>query len=133
MKSKMVWIGIAALSLMAATLWAADITGKWTAQAQGSDITLIFKVAGTALTGTLENSQMPGVIEIKDGKIDGDNVSFTINRKMNDMEMKIVWKGKVEGNVIKFKRETAGGAMGGGMGGPGGGAPAEEIVAKKAQ
>ncbi len=104
----------------------ADITGKWKAQAQGSDITLDFKVNGTTLTGTIENSQMPGPVEIKDGKIDGDNVSFTILRKFGETEMKIVWKGTVAGQEIKFKREVAGG----GMGGPGGGA-AEEIVARR--
>jgi autotransporter translocation and assembly factor TamB len=127
MKSKISLIGIVVMLTMAATLWAASIAGKWTAQAQGSDITLDFKVEGTALTGTLENSQMPGAVEIKDGKIDGDNVSFTIVRKMG--EMKIVWKGKIAGDEIKFKREVAGG---GGMGGPGGGA-AEEVVAKRAK
>jgi hypothetical protein len=112
--------------IAAATLVAADITGKWKTQAQGSDITLVFKVEGTALTGTIENSQMPGAVEIKEGKIDGDNVSFTIVRKFGETEMKILWKGTIAGDEIKFKRETAGG----GMGGPGGGA-AEDIVATR--
>ncbi len=138
MKSKIILAGIVVMLAMTLTVWAADVAGKWTAQAQGSDITIIFKVAGTALTGTLENSQMPGAVDIKDGKIDGDNVSFTIVRQMGETEMKIVWKGKIAGDEIKFKREAAGGggAMGGGMGGPGGGggaAAAEEIIAKRAK
>jgi len=128
MKSKIVLIGTVVMLTMAVTVWAADIAGKWTAQAQGSDITMNFKVDGTALTGTLENSQMPGAVDIKDGKIDGDNVSFTIVRKMGETEMKIVWKGIIAGDEIKFKREVAGG----GMGGPGG-AAAEEIVARRAK
>ena len=128
MKNKIILIGIVVLLMMAATVWAANIAGKWTAQAQGSDITMDFKVEGTTLTGTLENSQMPGAVEIKDGKIDGDNISFTIVRKMGETEMKILWKGKIAGDEIKFEREVAGG----GMGGPGGGA-AEEIVAKRAK
>ncbi len=126
MKRKITLIGMVALLALAATVWAGDVAGKWTAQAQGSDITLDFKVEGTTLTGTLENSQMPGPIQIKDGKIDGDTVSFTIVRKFGETDMKIVWKGTLAGDEIKFKRETAGG----GMGGPGGGA-AEEIVAKR--
>jgi hypothetical protein len=129
MKSKIILIGIVVLLGTVATVWAANIAGKWTAQAQGSDITMDFKVEGTILTGTLENSQMPGAVDIKDGKIDGDNISFAIVRKMGETEMKIVWKGKIAGDEIKFKREVAGG---GGMGGPGGGA-AEEIVAKRAK
>jgi hypothetical protein len=128
MKSKIVLIGTVVMLTLTATVWAADIAGKWTAQAQGSDITMDFKVDGTALTGTLENSQMPGAVDIKDGKIDGDNVSFTIVRKMGETEMKIVWKGIIAGDEIKFKREVAGG----GMGGPGG-AAAEEIVARRAK
>ncbi len=130
MKSKIILIGIVVVLTMAATLIAADIAGKWTAQAQGSDITMNFKVEGTTLTGTLENSQMPGAVDIKDGKIDGDNISFTIVRKMGETEMKIEWKGKITGDEIKFKREVAGG--GGMTGGPGGGA-AEEIVARRAK
>jgi hypothetical protein len=135
MKSKIFAIGLVVMLALAATVWAANVAGKWTAQAQGSDITLIFKVDGTTLTGTLENSQMPGAIDIKDGKIDGDDISFNVVRKINDADMKIVWKGKVAGDEIKFKRETAGGGMGGpGAGGPGGGgAAAEEIVAKRAK
>lgn len=128
MKNKIILIGIVVLLMMAATVWASNIAGKWTAQAQGSDITMDFKVEGTTLTGTLENSQMPGAVDIKDGKIDGDSISFTIVRKMGETEMKILWKGKIAGDEIKFEREMAGG----GMGGPGGGA-AEEIVAKRAK
>jgi hypothetical protein len=140
MKSKIILIGTVVMLAMAATVWAANIAGKWTAQAQGADITMNFKVEGSTLTGTLENSQMPGAVDIKDGKIDGDNISFTIVRKMGETEMKIVWKGKIAGEEIKFKRESTGG--GGMMGGPGGapggdaggGAPAaEEIVAKRAK
>jgi hypothetical protein len=125
MKSKIILVGIAVILTMTATLWAADIAGKWTAQAQGANVTMDFKVDGTALTGTLENSQMPGPVDIKDGKIDGDNLSFTIVRKMGETEMKIVWKGKITGDEIKFTREVAGG---GGAGGA-----AEEIVAKRAK
>jgi hypothetical protein len=130
MRNKKMTIGIFLTLALSASVWAADVAGKWSAQAQGSEITLNFKVEGTALTGTLENSQMPGPVEIKEGKIDGDNVSFIVVRKMGETEMKISWKGKIAGDEIKFKREAAGG---GGMGGPGGGGQAEEIIAKRAK
>ena len=128
MNNRIIAGAIAVVLTAAATIRAADIAGKWTAQAQGADMTLVFKVEGTKLTGTIENSQAPGPVEIKDGKIDGDNVSSTVIRKFGEMEMKIVWQGKIAGDEIKFKREVAGG----GMGGPGGGA-AEEIVARRAR
>jgi hypothetical protein len=130
MRKNIFTIGIVLMLALTASVFAADIAGKWVAQAQGADITFIFKVDGTTLTGTLDNSQMPGAIEIKDGRIDGNDVSFTIVRKMGETEMKISWKGKIAGDEIKFKRE----ASGGGMGGPGGGGgQAEEIIAKRAK
>ena len=111
------------LLTLLATAWAADVAGKWTAEAQGATITLTFKVDGNNLTGTVDNSQA-GPTDIKDGKINGDDISFHVVRKMGESEIKIEWKGKIAGDEIKFKRQTQGG-----MGGPGGGA--EEIIAKR--
>jgi hypothetical protein len=127
MKAKILFIISFALLALLTSAWAADVTGKWTLQAQGADITLTFKVDGTTLTGTLDNSQMPGPVEIKDGKVNGDDISFNVVRKVNETDMKIVWKGKIAGDEIKFKREAQGG-----MGGPGG-SQAEELIAKRAK
>ena len=124
MKAKYIWIGAVVFLTLPVLAWAADVAGKWTAQAQGADITLTFKVDGNTLTGTVDNSQA-GPTDIKEGKVEGDEVSFHVIRKMGETEMKIVWKGKIAGDEIKFKREV----QGKGMGGPGGGA--EEIIAKR--
>ncbi len=121
MKSKILLFGSWVCLALLASAWAADVAGKWTLQAQGADITLNFKVDGTTLTGTVDNSQA-GPTEIKDGKVEGDDVSFHVVRKMGETEMKIIWKGKVSGDEIKFKREAQGG-MGGGQ--------AEDLVAKR--
>jgi opacity protein-like surface antigen len=129
MKKQIVLIGAMVLLALASAM-AADVTGKWIAtvpggQGQGeSSVTLIFKVDGNSVTGTLNNTQMPGEVAINEGKLDGDNISFSLMRKIGENEMKIVWKGKVSGNEIKFTREAQGGA--------GGGAPTPEIIAKKA-
>lgn len=141
MKYRTFLIGAAVLLTLVASAWAADISGKWTAQAPGgqgatSDITLVFKVDGTSLTGTLDNSAMPGAIEIKDGKVEGDDVTFHLVRKFGENEMKIVWKGKVAGDEIRFTRAIEGGmgGPGGGQGGgQGGGAAEPEIIAKRAK
>jgi hypothetical protein len=45
---------------------------------------------------------MMGKSPITDGKIEGDNVSFTITVKFQDNEMKLLYAGKVVGNEIKF-------------------------------
>jgi hypothetical protein len=65
---------------------------------------------------------------INEGKLNGDELSFFIVRKMGETEMKVVWKGKIAGDEIRFTREIQGGMMGG----PG--APAApEIIAKRAK
>ena len=74
------------------------------------------------MTGTLDNSQMPGAIEFKDGKIEGDKISFNYVRQMNGQDMKISWTGTLSGDEIKLKREAGGG---GGMPGGGRGARSE--------
>ena len=134
MKGKIVSVG-AILLLVVASAWAADVSGKWiahvpAAQGQGdSDITLVFKVVDDKLTGTLNNTLMPGDVEIKDGKVTGDEVSFSLMRNIGGADMTVVWKGKISGDEIKFTRSTQGGA--GGRGGGAGGA-ATEITAKRA-
>ena len=126
MKGKI--ISVAAIMLLAVTsIWAADVAGKWTAhipgaQGQGdSDITLVLKVMDDKLTGTLNNSAQPGDVEIKDGKITGDEVSFSLVRKIGTADTTVVWKGKIAGDEIKFTRTAQGAA---------GGAPTE-ITAKR--
>lgn len=141
MKSRLFLVGAVILMAFTISAWAADVAGKWIAEApngqQGtSEITLVFKVDGTALTGTLDNSAMPGAIELKDGKVEGDDVSFHVLRSFGENEMKVVWKGKATGDEIKFTRAIEGGMMGGGPGGGGagggGGAAPDEIIAKRA-
>ncbi len=148
MNKRMLLIGAVILSTLVVTAWAADVSGKWIAEAPGgqqggtSEITLVFKVDGSTLTGTLDNSQVPGAIEIKDGKIEENDISFHVLRAFGENEMKVVWKGTVSGDEIKFTREIEGGMMGGGPGGgagggpgggAGGGASATEIIAKRAE
>jgi hypothetical protein len=135
MKVKILLIGAAALLVLLASAWAADVTGKWVAEVQGmqgpSETTFVFKVDGTTLTGTVTTSR--GESTISEGKVNGDEISFVVVRQRQDgSEMKMLWKGKVSGDEIKFTREFPGGMMGGpggggppggGQGGPGAGGP----------
>jgi hypothetical protein len=87
---------------------AADIDGKWTAQVPGRDgqaqeLTFTFKADGNKLTGTIANAR--GSLDIADGKIKGDKISFTITMG----EMVIGHTGKVSGNEIQFERKREGG------------------------
>ena len=110
--------------LLALTALAADVTGKWTAQVPGRggqtrEQTFTFKVDGNTLTGTVSGRM--GEMPIADGKIDGDQISFTQTIEFNGNSMKFVYKGTVSGDEIKFTRSREGGE-----------GPAQEFTAKRA-
>jgi hypothetical protein len=129
MKAKILLVGAVVL-LACAAAYAADVTGKWVAEMPGrmggapTQTTFTFKVEGAKLTGSMQGAQGDPV-EITEGKVEGDNISFITIRKRNDVEMKTTWKGKVSGDEIKFTREMQmpAGGFGGPGGGPGGGGP----------
>ena len=78
-----------------------------------------FQSNGSELTGKIISSR--GETPITDGKVDGDNVSFTVVRSFGGNEMKMLYKGKVAGDELTLTMEFEGGFPGGGMGGPPGG------------
>jgi hypothetical protein len=107
----MKWL-LTLMAVFAFTASAADITGNWKATAEGPngsmERTFVFKVDGNKLTGET-NSSMMGKSTLTDGKVDGDNVTFTITVKFQDNEMKLNYKGKVSGNEIHFTVENPAG------------------------
>jgi hypothetical protein len=131
MKRNVFAFGAAVLFVLAVYAQAGDISGKWVVKSGQAVITLTFKVDGNKLTGTVGNPQAGGAAEIKDGKIDGDEISFYVMRTSNDVESKITWKGKMEGEVIIFTRAGAGGS--GSFAGGGGGGGGDEVVARRAK
>ncbi len=101
-------VGALAVVIVAA-LQAADVTGKWVAQVPGRDgqtqeQTFTFKVDGEKLTGSVSGPR--GDVPITDGKISGDDLAFTIVVQNN--EVKLLYKGKVAGDEIKFTRQREG-------------------------
>jgi hypothetical protein len=99
------------LILMAAfalTASAADISGTWKGTAETSigktERTFVFKVDGNKLTGET-TSNIFGKSTINDGKIDGDDLSFTITFSYQGSELKANYKGKVAGDEIKLTVE----------------------------
>jgi hypothetical protein len=100
-----------AASLLCAN--AADITGKWTAQFDTQvglqKYTFEFKAEGTTLTGkALGNiAGAESQSTIRDGKINGDEISFVEMQSYQGQEVQIVYKGKVSGDEIKFTRRVA--------------------------
>jgi len=100
------------LLLAAVAAFAADVSGKWVGQVPGRngqtrEVTFTLKADGGTLTGTVSGRQ--GDVQIADGKIDGDNISFTETREFNGNSVKLIYKGKISGDEIKFTREREGG------------------------
>jgi hypothetical protein len=111
----MKWMtALAQAALFATSALAADIGGNWKGTAESANGTIertfTFKVDGTKLTGETE-SQMLGKSTIVDGKLDGDNISFSITASMQGNEMKLTYKGKVVGDQIKLTVEFPGGGQ----------------------
>jgi hypothetical protein len=103
------------LGLAVFTAQAADVGGAWLAQIPGRDgntmeTTFNFKVSGEKLTGNMQNQF--GEREISDGKVSGDDITFTVRIDFGGNEMIFLYKGKVSGNEIKFNRERKGGEFG---------------------
>jgi hypothetical protein len=113
------------LLLIASFALAADIDGKWTGQVAGMGgdpmtINYTFKANGATLTGT--TTGMDGKdVPIKNGKIDGNNISYTVSFDMGGQEMKMDFKGVISGDQLKLSFDM-------GMGGE-----PQELTLKKAK
>lgn len=102
---------LAVLSLTAAFVLGADVTGKWTASMPGRDgqsreVTYNLKADGDTLTGTVTGGR--GDMQISDGKIDGDKISFKTKAEFNGNSFVMVYQGVVSGDEIKFTQTREG-------------------------
>ena len=85
------------------------VAGKWVAKEGSNDVKLDIKVDGSKLSGTIENTQFPGPIEFKDGKLEGNTIAFSYMRSMGGQEIAISWTGTLSGDELKLKRSVGGG------------------------
>ena len=105
---------------------AAAIDGTWTAEmkmkggkkaaAQERTVQVKFnlksdgnKATGTVISGARKRSV---TAQIVDGKIDGDNFSFTTVQTGKKGEQKLEWRGTVSGDSIQGTRSRAGAKRG---------------------
>lgn len=99
--------------VLAVAAYAADATGKWTAEMPGRNggnpttQTITLKADGGALTGSVSGRN--GDTAIVNGKVDGDTVTFDVTRDTPNGSMTMHYTGKVAGDEIKFKVERQGG------------------------
>jgi len=93
---------------------AADVTGTWKtefdSQVGRQKYTFTFKQEGAKLTGkaNAEVEDRKREAELKEGKVDGDAISFVEMLNIQDREIRITYTGKLSAdrNEIKFTREV---------------------------
>jgi hypothetical protein len=122
--TKQVMLSVLLLGISGAAL-AADLDGKWTAEVEGRrgtvTQTLILKTSGSELTGSFDGGR-GNAMDISDGKIDGNNVSFKVVREFNGNQVTQQYKGTVsDAGELDLSVSMGGGARGGGGGGGFGG------------
>jgi len=99
------------LTLGVSKVHAADVTGSWKGQMStpdGGSVTLgyTFKQDGAKLTGSSQGPQ-GDTIEISDGKVDGNKISFKIS--FNGMTMSSEGTLSESGDEIKLSTKSDGG------------------------
>jgi hypothetical protein len=100
---------------LAAVAWPAGLDGDWKGafDFDGNSVPVVLHLTakGADVTGTIEG--MPSSpSDIKEGKLDGDSVTFWINTDYQGTTYKLVYKGKVTGDEIHFQFGTEDGSWG---------------------
>jgi hypothetical protein len=124
MTKQLILPAVLLLGISSAAL-AADLEGKWTAEVEGRrgtvTQTLILRTSGSDLTGSLDGGR-GNAVDISDGKIDGNNVSFKVVREFNGNQITQQYKGTLsDAGELNLSVSMGGGARGGGGGGGFGG------------
>ena len=98
--------------------FAADVTGKWTYDQPGRNggparqMTITLKQDGSTLSGSVpgmgRGGQEAPPVEIKNGKVDGEKVSFDVVREFNGNTMTTKYEGTVSGDEMKLKTTSEG-------------------------
>jgi hypothetical protein len=102
---------VAALLLLAVSAFAADVDGKWTGSVSTPNgdfpVAFNFKADGPMLNGSMAGPDGSD-IAIKDGMIDGANISFWLSLDMGGTALKLTYKGVVAADQIKISGDAGG-------------------------
>ncbi|MBK5292763.1 MAG: hypothetical protein JJE04_13940 [Acidobacteriia bacterium] len=111
---------LALCGLLATSLIAGPLDGKWTGamkvpatkkqEARDVPVTLQLTADGETVKGTVSASRgrKAAPLEIQDGKIIGNKVSFTTVTKTKKGDQTTYWEGTVEGSELKMIRKGKG-------------------------
>ena len=109
MKTPLMLLAFAAFSFSAL---AADVTGTWKADFETQrglqKYTFTLKQDGMTVTGkaSAESNDQKREAELKEGKVEGDTVSFVELLKIQDNEIRVTYTGKLADNEIRFTRQV---------------------------
>jgi len=132
MRMRLLVFGSILMLTLTSAGFAADINGKWKGTLQAGDMAVeqnfTFRVDGGQVTGTMSD-QFIGEAKITEGALKGDDISFTVSGKTEQMgDVTLKFSGKVTGaDEMKLAMSFAGGGPPDQGGGPGG----MEVVIKR--
>lgn len=115
---RVVMLGLAAIALSASTVFAADATGVWRGEVKlptGQVLPFIARLtqAGAKITGKLDGIGGAPDVDVIDGKVEKDVVSFSGVRQINNAPVKFNYTATfTDDNTLEFKilREDGSGA-----------------------
>lgn len=96
-------------AVCAASLLAADVSGTWVGVVKlgntGQELPFVVQMTqkGDTITGRLDGINGAPDVEILNGKIDGDKITFEGVRKIAKADVKFNYTGAVSGETIDFK------------------------------
>ena len=109
MKTQSTLLALVALPCFA---FAADVTGTWKAEFETQrglqKYTFMLKQDGTSVTGkaSAERDGEKREADLKEGKIEGDAVTFVEPLSIQGNDLRITYTGRISANEIKFTRKV---------------------------
>jgi hypothetical protein len=102
---------VTTLLMIALSAQAADLAGKWAGDVPGRGgdpmpSTFVFKVDGEKLSGSMTGPQ--GELPLQEGKVTGNQISFSTTIDAGGNNIKILYKGTLSGEQLKMTREREG-------------------------
>lgn len=102
---------LAGTFLVTTLAFAADVDGTWkgSLSVTGAETQVVwtFKAEGDKLTGGVSQNGSP-VLPLKDGKIEGNNISFVLDVDMQGQQFSVNYKGVVSPTEIKLTGDAMG-------------------------
>ncbi len=112
MTKRLLSVSVILLSVALAVMAADAVTGKWvlTQDFGGNPFTTTFdlkadgaKLAGSATLPGFGPDAQPSTVQIANGKVDGNNISFEVTREIMGNSMTTKYEGTVSGSEMKMK------------------------------